>query len=44
MVRLLLIEAGANPNSRGLMGITPLLVAAQGGHVDAIREPLLANC
>lgn len=32
-----LLEAGANPNSRGLAGETPLYFAAQGGRVDAVK-------
>ena len=38
-----LIEAGANPNSRGLDGSTPLYRAAKGGHVGAVKVLLRAE-
>lgn len=42
-VMRMLIDAGANPNSRRSTGATPLYMAAQGGHVDAIKVLLGAK-
>lgn len=39
----MLIEAGANPNSRAVCGLTPLHKAAFNRHVDAIKLLLRAK-
>ena len=39
----MLVEAGTNPDSHNAEGVTPLGVAAQEGHADAIRVLLRAK-